>query len=62
MSGSQKIAHSQDVKRIDINDTYEMCNWCAALRCSEKELEKAIRAVGNSATAVKEFLGKSHVN
>lgn len=58
MSGNQKVAHSQDVKRIDINDTYEMCNWCAALRCSEEELEEAIRAVGNSAVAVKKYLEK----
>lgn len=58
MSGNQKIAYSQDVKHIDINDTYTMCHWCAALRCSEEELEEAIRTVGNVATDVEAYLRK----
>jgi hypothetical protein len=47
-----------DNKRIDINDSAEIRNWCKSFGCTEKELINAVRKVGTSASKVREYLKK----
>jgi hypothetical protein len=58
MPDDKNITHPLDAKRIDINDPYEVRNWCKALGCTESELRAAVRAVGTSGKAIREYLGK----
>ena len=43
---------------INLNQAYEVRDWCASLRCTEAELRAAVKAVGNSARKVREYLAK----
>ncbi|SKA73561.1 Protein of unknown function [Clostridium sp. USBA 49] len=58
MPDNKSITHPLDAKRIDINDLSEVKNWCKALGCTESELKAAVRAVGTSAKAIREYLEK----
>ena len=58
MPDDKTIRHPDDGKRIDINDPYEVRNWCAKFGVSEDKLKQAVRAVGDSAGAVRRYLGK----
>ena len=46
-------------QRIDINDEYEIRNWCESLSVTEDQLRDAVRNVGPEVTDVKDFLGKT---
>lgn len=48
----------QDSSRINIHEPYEVNYWCDALGCTEVKLKAAVKAVGDSAAAVKKYLGK----
>lgn len=50
--------HPHDGKRIDINDPQEVRNWCGIFGVSESTLKAAVKAVGTSSKAVREYLGK----
>lgn len=50
--------HPDDGKRIDINDPAEVRNWCKIFNVTESRLKTAVKAVGTSAKAVREYLGK----
>ncbi|MCY1003925.1 DUF3606 domain-containing protein [Myxococcus sp. MISCRS1] len=43
---------------INLNQPYEVRDWCASLGCTEAQLRAAVAAVGNSAKAVRTYLGK----
>lgn len=58
MPDNKNITHPQDAKRIDVNDPAEVRNWCNSLSCTETQLKAAVRAVGDSAAAVRKHLGK----
>ena len=58
MGDDKTIRHPHDGKRIDINDPYEVRNWCAIFGVSEDKLKQAVRAVGDSSKSVREYLGK----
>jgi len=47
---------AQDRARINLSEDYEVRHWTEALGVSKEELEKAVRAVGNSAEKVREHL------
>jgi uncharacterized protein DUF3606 len=47
-----------DRSRISLEEVWEVRWWTESLRVSEDELRKAVAAVGNSATAVREHLGE----
>ena len=47
-----------DSSRININEDYEVTYWTEALGVSKEKLEDAVKAVGPSASAVREHLGK----
>lgn len=58
MSDSKAKRGSPDNKRIDIKDPNEVRNWTKSLGITKAELEKAVKAAGTSAAAVRKHLGK----
>jgi len=48
----------QDRSRINVNETHELRYWTQALGVTESQLRDAVKAVGPSATAVREHLRK----
>lgn len=48
----------QDRSRINVNEPHELRYWTQALGVSESQLRDAVKAVGPSATAVREHLRK----
>jgi hypothetical protein len=48
----------QDRSRINVNEPHELRYWTQALGVTEAQLREAVMAVGPSATAVREHLGK----
>lgn len=48
-----------DRKLISLSEDYEVRDWCKSLGCTEEELRDAVKAVGNSAEAVRQHLTRS---
>jgi hypothetical protein len=49
---------SLDRKLISLKEDYEVRDWTRSLACTPAELRAAVKAVGNSADKVREFLAK----
>ena len=49
---------AQDRSRINVNEDHEVRYWMQALGVSEEQLREAVAAVGVSADAVRQHLGK----
>ena len=47
-----------DRKLIALEEPHEVRSWTQSLGCDEAQLRLAVRAVGNSAERVREFLAK----
>lgn len=47
-----------DRDRVNVNEDYELQYWTKALGVSADELRAAVKAVGPTAAAVREHLGK----
>jgi len=47
-----------DRKLISLEEDYEVRDWTKSLGCTEAELREAVKAVGNSAEKVREYLAK----
>lgn len=47
-----------DRKLIALNEDYEVRDWTKSLGCTEAQLRAAVKAVGNSADKVREYLAK----
>ncbi|QBY55770.1 DUF3606 domain-containing protein [Cupriavidus oxalaticus] len=45
-----------DPGRVNMMDPLEVQYWCRELRCSERQLEEAVRAAGDHIAAVRETL------
>lgn len=45
-----------DRKLISLEQEHEIRSWTQSLGCSETQLRDAVKAVGNSAEAVREYL------
>ncbi|CAN5911084.1 DUF3606 domain-containing protein [soil metagenome] len=58
MSDNLKDKGPQDSSRISTSEKWEIVYWTKALGCSEEELKEAVKAVGNSAEAVKKYFKK----
>ncbi|WP_305822201.1 DUF3606 domain-containing protein [Massilia brevitalea] len=58
MSDNLQNRGQQDRSRINVHEDYEVRHWTEALGVSKEELEKAVKAVGPSVSAVREHLGK----
>lgn len=54
-----KKATGQDRKLISLSEDYEMRDWMKSLGCTEADLRAAVKAVGNSAEAVRDYLRKT---
>ncbi|MDM0116231.1 DUF3606 domain-containing protein [Variovorax sp. J22R133] len=49
---------AQDRKLISLKEDYEVRDWSKSLGCSPEQLKAAVKAVGNSAEAVRKYLAK----
>jgi hypothetical protein len=47
-----------DRKLISLEEDYEVRDWTKSLGCTPAELRDAVKAVGNSAEKVREYLAK----
>jgi hypothetical protein len=56
MSDDLKEKRPQDSSRISTSEKWEIQYWTKALGCSEEQLIAAVKKVGNSADAVRNFL------
>lgn len=45
-----------DRKLISLQEDYEVRDWCKSLGVTEERLRAAVKAVGNSADAVRNFI------
>ncbi|WP_026354617.1 DUF3606 domain-containing protein [Massilia niastensis] len=58
MSDNLKNSGPQDRSRINVHEEWEVRYWTEALGVSKEELERAVKAVGPGAAAVREHLKK----
>lgn len=58
MADDKTKVGGQDRARINVNEDYEVRDWCKSLGVSEDELRKAVADVGDQADKVREHLGK----
>jgi hypothetical protein len=47
-----------DRKLISLEQAHELRDWTRSLGCTEQQLRDAVKAVGNSAEAVRRYLAK----
>lgn len=57
MADDKQAIGSPDRDRISLTEDYEIRDWTKSLGVSEQELREAVDAVGNSADAVRAYLG-----
>ncbi|MGJ7553332.1 DUF3606 domain-containing protein [Variovorax sp. RB3P1] len=53
-----KSKTGNDRKLISLEEDYEIRDWTKSFGCTEEQLRDAVKAVGNSADKVKEYLSK----
>jgi hypothetical protein len=58
MSDDKSQRGGADRSRISLEQDYEVRDWSKSLGVTEAELTAAVKAVGNSAEKVKEYLGQ----
>ena len=58
MSDDKTKVGDGDRKRISLTEDYEVRDWTKSLGISEEKLREAVGKVGNSAEAVREYLGQ----
>ena len=58
MSDDKSTRGPQDASRISLSEDYEVSYWTKALNVTRDELEAAVKAVGNAASAVRKHLGQ----
>lgn len=56
MSDNTSLRGPQDSSRIAMGEDYEVAYWTKKFVVTREELQQAVDAVGNSATAVEEYL------
>ena len=56
MGDDTKNTGSPDRDRISLSEDYEVRDWAKSLGITEEELRGAVKAVGNSADKVREYL------
>ena len=55
MPDDLKKTAPQDPKRVNVNQSHEIEYWCAHFGCTAKELGAAVKAVGDSVSAVRDY-------
>ena len=58
MADDKTKTGAADRNRINVNEDYELHYWTKALGVSAEELRAAVKAVGPTAAAVRDHLGK----
>jgi hypothetical protein len=58
MSDDKKSTGGQDRKRISLSEDYEVRDWSKSLNTTPEKLKEAVRAVGDQADKVREYLNK----
>jgi hypothetical protein len=58
MSDDKTKRGAVDRSRINLEQDYEVRDWTKSLGVTEDELTAAVKAVGNSAEKVREYLSK----
>jgi uncharacterized protein DUF3606 len=58
MSDDKSNRGARDRSRINMEQDYEVRDWTKSLGVTEAELSAAVKAVGNSAEKVREYLNK----
>jgi hypothetical protein len=58
MADDKSKTGSPDRDRINLNEDYEVQYWTKALQITPEKLRSVVEAVGNSAQAVREHLGR----
>lgn len=56
MSDDKSRAHGQDRDRINVHQDYELRDWSKSLNTTPERLKEAVRAVGDRAEKVREYL------
>ncbi|HSV83381.1 MAG TPA: DUF3606 domain-containing protein [Ramlibacter sp.] len=56
MSDDKSDSHGHDRQRININQNYALSVWCKSLRVTPERLKEAVRAVGDRADKVRDYL------
>ncbi|CAH0354396.1 DUF3606 domain-containing protein [Sphingobium sp. CECT 9361] len=56
MADDKTLRSPQDSSRIALGEDYEVAYWTKKFGVTRDELEKAVKAVGNGAEAVEEYL------
>jgi hypothetical protein len=56
MSDNRTHSGGQDRTRINIHQSYELRDWSKSLGVTPEELEQAVKAVGDRADKVREYL------
>lgn len=57
MSDDRTNPGPEDGKLVSLAEAHEVAYWTRALGCTALQLEVAVRAVGHSAAAVRDYLG-----
>jgi len=58
MADDLKNRGAQDRARINVHEEHEVRSWTQSLGVTREQLESAVKAVGTSADAVREYLQK----
>jgi hypothetical protein len=58
MSDDLTKLRPRDATKINVHEPWELEYWCKALGVSPQQLKEAVKAVGTSVVAVKQYLGK----
>jgi hypothetical protein len=58
MSDDKTQRGGQDRKRINVNEDYELRDWCKKFGVTPEQLKAAVQAVGTNAEEVQKHLGK----
>ena len=58
MSDDKSKSGGQDRDRINVNQDYEVRDWCKSLNTTPEKLKAAVAAVGDRADKVREYLAK----
>ena len=59
-SKKAKSGHPLDSKTIDTHNKSDYRHWSKELGCTDRELAAAVRAVGGSGAAVREYVESHH--
>ena len=57
MPDDKTKSHGPDRQRINVNEDYELRDWAKSLNTTPERIKEAVRAVGDRAQKVREYLG-----